>query len=713
MSTMLVEPAVVATFGGVDYEVREGSTAKLDATAVPYATADLEIPLVSDSVLDDLDPRDGVRFPFTAGEAGGTPRQFDLGLRSRQVDHSAKTVTLQLASDEALAQDYATLSDDSAPLALQASLRAVVNYVLGKIPAIARNLITAPRGTSLTGWSGSVGGGAAPTLSLASTPGMNVGGLGIDTFMRAEAVGAGTYIDVRNSNVQGILTGAPTPVTASAYVRPSSVTSPTGVVYMQFVDAGGATLATVNSSPFTTPSGQWTRVSMSGTAPAGTVWVRAIFRIVGTIAAGSRIDTTAMMVEQSPRLNAYKDTILTVGTDANVTAYWNATNLHPNPLPASATGYNIAANGTALTFTTLGADNVIRWTSSAATSNLNAGTTSAYRATPGRRYYAAWDWASAAAGRSAGLVMEFRSANGTVLMSRTSGAVLPYSAAFQTLSVSAVAPAGTETVYVYVTTTGNSVATMHYMKRFVLAETDQPVPFFYGGSADANYTYAWTDVASASPSTRTALVDRPPDALIWKAGQTAWDFLLPLTASVEMVLWCDELRQWFLKAADDRTIPTLIAVSALNARSGTDTLSRNDTDAYVTGVVARYTWTDTDGIPRERTDSAGTPDKVLVQEFAQAFPGAGIAAAMLARRQGTGRVQEADTIVNWDATPGMTLQFTLPGAPEVVGRLASVEFDLAEGFMSVGAVGLVDIVPGSIAALAGTIAALPGTIASL
>lgn len=540
MTTPVLRPSASISIDGDAFIPRPGSSVTLDARNVPYATATVELPLLEDAVIDYLDPRDGIRCPITAEV--DTSRTFDLGLRSREVDHESKSVTLTLASDEALLQDYATLTDNTAPFSIAASLRAVVNLVLG--------------------------------------------------------------------------TAIP-----------------------------GATLE--------------------------------------------------------------------AGSDANVTAYWAATNLHPNPLPASATGYNIAANGTALTFTTLSGANVIRWTSSASTSNLNAGTTSAYRATPGRRYYAAWDWASAASGRSAALVMEFRSANGTVLMSRTTGTTTPYSAVFQTLSVTAVAPAGTETVYVYITTTGNTVATNHHVKRFILTESDQPVPYFSGASADAFYTYAWTETANASPSTRTPVTERSTDSLVWRAGQTAWDFLMPLAASVNMVLWSDENRDWWLKEADERTLSTLVSVSPANARSGTDTLSREDTDAYVTGVVARYSWTDRDGISREVVDSAGTPDKVLVQEFSQAYPGPGVAAAMLARRQGTGRVQAADAITVQAATPGMSLQFTLPGAPEVIGRLSSVQFDLASGFMNVGASGLVDIVPGSIAALVGTIAALPGTIASL
>lgn len=65
----------------------------------------------------------------------GTARSFDLGVREATPSRADATVTLQLASDEAVLDDYAQLADDKTPRTHQASLRAVVNYVLGKIGA--------------------------------------------------------------------------------------------------------------------------------------------------------------------------------------------------------------------------------------------------------------------------------------------------------------------------------------------------------------------------------------------------------------------------------------------------------------------------------------------------------------------------------------------------------------------------------------------------
>lgn len=83
-------------------------------------------------VLEALDPRQSPppRVTVTASKDGGTPRTFDLHVRDRSIDHKNGRVTLSLASDEALLQDYAPLADDAAPYAYQSSLRGVINYAL-------------------------------------------------------------------------------------------------------------------------------------------------------------------------------------------------------------------------------------------------------------------------------------------------------------------------------------------------------------------------------------------------------------------------------------------------------------------------------------------------------------------------------------------------------------------------------------------------------
>lgn len=149
----------------------EGGTIRLDSTRSPHVTATLDVALgawqealteypdgsgfgfgegpfggggfggwyylpewVADpTILADLDPRENARIRIDVDAVtayGALTRSFDLGLRDREIDYTAQSITLQLASDEGLLDDFAPLTDDTAPLALAGSLRDVIDYVL-------------------------------------------------------------------------------------------------------------------------------------------------------------------------------------------------------------------------------------------------------------------------------------------------------------------------------------------------------------------------------------------------------------------------------------------------------------------------------------------------------------------------------------------------------------------------------------------------------
>lgn len=539
MSTTLIPaPGFTAEIDGDDFAVADPEL-KLDATAVPYAAGSLTLPLLDEATLDFLDAPGDVRIPVTAGG-----RLFDLSLRRRTVDHSAKTTTLDLASDEALAQRYAPLTDDATPRTHQASLRAVCNYVLNLVsPGAAleaggpdanvtaywgvSNLIANPSfENTVANWAiGSNGSGLAPNSSKAFS--------GTYNGHWSQPSGAPSWID---SAKMGVRAGVS--YVASAYMSLVVGAAGTAQVAVRFY-AGDTPLVTYNGTAVAVSTAAWTRASHIITAPPGAT--HATVHLIHTGAAGRFPCADAVMFH----------------------------------------------------------------------------------------------------------------------------------------------------------------------------EGSEVIPYFDGGTADSGtYTYDWNGAANAAPSTRTPVLERPIAALTWQAGQTAWDFLMTLAASVEMILWCDEERRWYLQAADARTLPTLISVNATTTRNGEDTIDRDDPDTGTTGVVCRYRWTDENGITRQQNDSAGTPGNVLTVDFANTPYRPGVAAAMLARRAGTTRNQDVTCITHWNATPSMTASISLPGAPDTFGRIAAVEFH-PDGFMTLTMAGLIDIIPGSIAALVGTIDSLVGTIDSL
>ncbi|WP_396659509.1 hypothetical protein [Microbacterium sp.] len=544
--TRLLYPNVTVEIDGDAYAVAADTQITLDAGAVPYAAAEVQLPLLDEAVLDLLDPRAGdVRCPVTGSDGlVGGPREFDLGLREREIDHVTKTVTLRLASDEALLMDYAPLADDPTPRTLETSLRDVCDYVLDKI---------------------------------------------------------------------------------GAHLEPGT-------------------------------------------------------------------------------------------QDADVSAFWEVTNYFPNAGSenSSELGWVPSTGAPVLTSQTTpvksGARNV-RIQATAASAWIAA--EKAISATPGRTYRASLQLRSSVA-RSVQIMLQWAGPDGLLGMNSNGPTLTSSTSAWTEYTVEGVAPPAATQVRLFVITSGNAAGNFHYIDEVMWYQDDEPVPWFSGASADADYTYEWSGDANASASRRIPVIDRPRDALVWSAGQTGWDFLTVLCASAGMTLWCDEQRRWYLQTPESRTIPALIAVTASNTSEGTDVLSREDPDTYVTGVVCRYFWTDrVDGTRREQVDAAGTPGKVLVREFDNTpYPGSGVAAAMLARRAGTGRAQTVTTITRWDIAPGMTANLTLPAAPETTARISAVTFHPA-GFMELRHAGLVDLIPGSIAALAGTIDSLTGTIDDL
>lgn len=242
-----------------------------------------------------------------------------------------------------------------------------------------------------------------------------------------------------------------------------------------------------------------------------------------------------------------------------------------------------------------------------------------------------------------------------------------------------------------------------------------PDEFFDGTTTDrTGYDYQWTGPTNASPSRRAATIDRLPEVLIWTPGVSAWEFLEPLTSSAGLRLFCDEERAWRMLDPATYLLPGFVRMSGDNSTEGTDLISRMNAEVFATGVVVRYSWLDSEGVPQTATDAAGTPAKVFVVEYKRAYPGPGAAAAILARRNGMGRAQAATALVDWDATPAMTASMFLPNTIEQQGKVSSVTFDLGDAAtMQVGTAGLVEIPPGVIDALDGTIDGLVGTIDNL
>lgn len=233
-------------------------------------------------------------------------------------------------------------------------------------------------------------------------------------------------------------------------------------------------------------------------------------------------------------------------------------------------------------------------------------------------------------------------------------------------------------------------------RALVANEPDSSALAFYGSlRAIVNHVLGRYG-ASLQPGSADASFASNLDALVQQPGVSDWNFIQPLVQASGLRLFCDELRKWWLVDAE-YSVPGQIQIAeAVNLTRGEDVISRSDSRNWYDSVVVRYSWTYEDGTAGIAYDSAGAnpSTKTYRVDWNTPYPGAGAAAAILARAQGRGRTLSLEALPDYDATPGKRLMATLPNTPLQSGVVSSVEWVVAaEGTsdtMRVGSRGLID-----------------------
>lgn len=253
--------------------------------------------------------------------------------------------------------------------------------------------------------------------------------------------------------------------------------------------------------------------------------------------------------------------------------------------------------------------------------------------------------------------------------------------------LSAIAPAGAVKAFVYFRVTGASAASQIGYLDDAMFHEGVVADAFDGATPDtATYLYDWDGTANASTSRRTALVDSPqPDAFVWKAGQTALDFLAPLVQVAGLRLVCDEQRRWTLRD-EDYTAPGSLSIRyGVNMIDGTDSVSRAS-GLWFDAAVTTYTWTDGTGAQQTKVDAyaLNTPHtRLRTFEKATAYPGPGFSEYAVRRAQGRGREVTATAVADWRARAEQNGTVVLEGAPIQTGKTQRVEFDLNTDRMTI------------------------------
>lgn len=241
------------------------------------------------------------------------------------------------------------------------------------------------------------------------------------------------------------------------------------------------------------------------------------------------------------------------------------------------------------------------------------------------------------------------------------------------------------------------------------------VPWFDGSTpSDAHYDYS-APVAHASAATRIPKGDSSnPEALIWRSGKSAMDFLTPLFQSQGLRLVCDEERRWTLRDENYSADGALSVRYAVNLLDGSSKISR-ESGIWFDAAVRRYKWRDRDGIEHVKEDTFALndpPSMVNLMEIDAPYPGAGRAEYAVRRAQGRGREVSVTLVADWRTRAEQPTAIRLNGEPVQSGRIQQVTFDLSNDEMTVTDRTL-EIGEGSIASLVGTINGLTGTINDL
>lgn len=381
------------------------------------------------------------------------------------------------------------------------------------------------------------------------------------------------------------------------------------------------------------------------------------------------------------------------------------TNLHPNP--GAEVNANSVTNGGNFAVSRVTTKHRTGVAAFALTAAAAGGATAILDANPatipvtaGLAYTVAVYSQAAVTGRSVtGAIRWFNASNVQVGSDVNGTAVTDNTTGWTRFVVTGIAPAGATKMWPLANFAALASAEIHYLDDIQVIQSNQAVEPFDGGNLggrDAGlYAVAWTGTANASTSTLTNLPNT--DATIWQPGQSLDRWLDPILSAGNRRLFCDEHRKWRLVDGSYTIDGTLTVSEGFNAKSGTDTMSRQKTEqgipTWFDHVIVHYQWTDALGIKQEMWDSAssGTVKGYLV-EVSTPWPGPGAAAGILSRATGRGRTQDITALTDYLGTPGMAIVTTLPGTPIQSGVLSSIawRWDKSADDMTVTSRGLIN-----------------------
>jgi hypothetical protein len=419
----------------------------------------------------------------------------------------------------------------------------------------------------------------------------------------------------------------------------------------------------------------------------------------------ARVSTTALEPSNSSGLAAVKSALATVVTGATpiiatTIPTTTITNMLPNPggetnvagwTPGGGNGVVIARTSPART----GTASVGVYTDGGAVVAViaapNNTPTAGHVVTAGKDYTFSI-WVRCTKQYYAILALRYFDTNGNIIGRDEYGESLFLSTTqWDRASVSVTAPPGAVYCWPIFYSDGANGSATYFIDDAMLHQGSTPIPAFSGATPSTNEAaYSWVGNANASMSRAVvkASVDYP--AVVWKPGVSAWEYVKPILAQMNVRLFNDETNVWRI-VDNSYSVPGSIRIAqGRNITDATDTISR-DNEEWFEAVVVRYTWTDADGVTREAVDTASLTGatKVRTIDVEQPYPGPGAASYILDRATGRGRTYDLAALSDYSTTPGMEVVSTLPETPINTGYITAVTWNFETDEMTVASRGLI------------------------
>lgn len=296
-STHVVTARVLDAGGDIVLSLAENSPGgvSFDAGRMPHVEGEISVALEDAMILEELDPRGESRRVVIDVDATlptvSRTRTFNLGLGTVTPNRAEGTATLQLASDEALLDDFAQLVDDRAPRAHEASLRSLCNYVLGKIGAALQAGTTDANMTAYWTVQNML---PNPSAEAVLAPWVAAGNCSV---FHASIGRTGGNSCGFTSTAAGVLAVSPTALadyrtvqagkayTLSTYARQFAVKARQIVPVIRWIDERNYTpWGDLVGAPVTLNDTAWTRAAFTAIAPPGAVKAFVFFRVTGSTA---------------------------------------------------------------------------------------------------------------------------------------------------------------------------------------------------------------------------------------------------------------------------------------------------------------------------------------------------------------------------------------------------------------------------------------------